>query len=53
MANGAAGCPLPRPKPDNNELDCERGRDVIFGGVETFFRVLPATEPEARFLLST
>lgn len=44
---------LPRPKPDNSELECERGRvveEASFGNALVPFRAVPLGVPDARFL---
>jgi hypothetical protein len=43
----------PRPKPDNSELECERGRvveEASFGNAFAPFRAVPLGVPDARFL---
>jgi hypothetical protein len=43
----------PRPKPDNSELECERGRvveEASFGNALAPFRAVPLGVPDARLL---
>lgn len=43
----------PRPRPDNSELECDRGRvveDASFGNVFVPFRAVPLGVPDARLL---
>lgn len=50
--------PVPRPKPDNSELECERGRvveEASLGNAFAPFRAVPLGVPDARlrFLITS